>query len=98
MAATGAATARHECVPARAAAVGEEFRISTRYAKPAMRWLRAPLAARTADPAEVGIFFGPSYRRTAHFFDLRFILQQQKDDLEGALSMPSGGERSWDFF
>ena len=44
MAATGAAAAGNERVPAHAAAVGEKFRIITRRAKPVVRWFRMPFA------------------------------------------------------
>ena len=44
MAAGGAAPTGAESVPARAAAVGEKFRIITGAAKPVMQWFRSPFA------------------------------------------------------
>ena len=53
MAAAGAAAARRESVPARTAAIFEEFRIVTGRAKPAVRRFRLPFAQRAADAAEI---------------------------------------------
>jgi hypothetical protein len=78
MMATGAMAAGTECIPTRAATVVKIFRMVTRCAKPAVRWLGLPFAEWAANAAEVRLLVGICSDGAAGIFDRASLLKQHE--------------------